>query len=114
MLSRRNVAEMFGNVGRRVSNLTTRQLALIDAVERGETDPALLERLYSIDHIAVRLRRNADSLMLLAGIRETVLDSGPTALTNVVRAALGQIEASSGYACTPVPRRSWSPTSSAT
>ncbi|ALV32702.1 ATP-binding protein [Streptomyces sp. CdTB01] len=92
VLSRRNVAEMFGNVGRRVSNLTARQLSLIDAVERGETDPALLERLYSIDHIAVRLRRNADSLMLLAGIRETVLDSGPTALTNVVRAALGQIE----------------------
>ncbi|MES5818619.1 ATP-binding protein [Streptomyces sp. RG80] len=92
VLSRRNVAEMFGNVGRRVSNLTTRQLALIDAVERGETDPELLERLYSIDHIAVRLRRNADSLMLLSGIRETVLDSGPLALTNVVRAALGQIE----------------------
>jgi signal transduction histidine kinase len=92
VVSRRNVAEMFGNVGRRVSNLTTRQLALIDAVERGETDPALLERLYSIDHIAVRLRRNADSLMLLAGIRETVLDGGPTELTNVVRAALGQIE----------------------
>ncbi|MFI1565227.1 ATP-binding protein [Streptomyces sp. NPDC020490] len=92
VLSRRNVAEMFGNVGRRVSNLTTRQLALIDAVERGETDPALLERLYSIDHIAVRLRRNADSLMLLAGIRETVLDSGPTELTNLVRASLGQIE----------------------
>ncbi|MFI7684926.1 ATP-binding protein [Streptomyces griseoaurantiacus] len=92
VLSRRNVAEMFGNVGRRVSNLTARQLALIDAVERGETDPALLDRLYRIDHIAVRLRRNADSLMLLAGIRETVLDSGPTALTNVVRAALGQIE----------------------
>ncbi|WP_030381326.1 MULTISPECIES: sensor histidine kinase [unclassified Streptomyces] len=92
VLSRRNVAEMFGNVGRRVSNLTARQLALIDAVERGETDPALLDRLYRIDHIAVRLRRNADSLMLLAGIRETVLDAGPTALTNVVRAALGQIE----------------------
>ncbi|MEV6479907.1 ATP-binding protein [Streptomyces sp. NPDC051576] len=92
VLSRRNIAEMFGNVGRRVSNLTTRQLALIDAVERGETDPALLERLYSIDHIAVRLRRNADSLMLLAGIRETVMDGGPTELTNVVRAALGQIE----------------------
>ncbi|MCS0602167.1 HAMP domain-containing protein [Streptomyces sp. LP11] len=92
VLSRRNTAEMFGNVGRRVSNLTARQLALIDAVERGETDPALLERLYSIDHIAVRLRRNADSLMLLAGIRESVLDGEPTALSNVVRAALGQIE----------------------
>ncbi|MFJ7077387.1 ATP-binding protein [Streptomyces sp. NPDC098781] len=92
VLSRRNVAEMFGNVGRRVSNLTTRQLALIDAVERGETDPALLERLYSIDHIAVRLRRNADSLMLLAGIHEADLHAGPTSLTNVVRASLGQIE----------------------
>ncbi|MGY5059866.1 ATP-binding protein [Streptomyces sp. 900105755] len=92
VLSRRNTAEMFGNVGRRVSNLTTRQLAFIDAVERAETDPALLERLYSIDHIAVRLRRNADSLMLLAGIRETMLAAGPTPVSNVVRAALGQIE----------------------
>ncbi len=92
VLSRRNVAEMFGNVGRRVSNLTARQLSLIDAVERGETDPELLERLYRIDHLAVRLQRNADSLMLLAGIRETGMDSGPTELTNVVRAALGQIE----------------------
>ncbi|MET9222100.1 ATP-binding protein [Streptomyces sp. NPDC003300] len=92
VLSRRNVAEMFGNVGRRVSNLTARQLTLIDALERGETDPALLDRLYRIDHLAVRLQRNADSLMLLAGIREAGLDASPTALTNVVRAALGQIE----------------------
>jgi hypothetical protein len=92
VLSRRNVAEMFGNVGRRVSNLTARQLTLIDAVERGETNPDLLDRLYRIDHLAVRLQRNADSLMLLAGVRETGLDAGPTALTNVVRAALGQIE----------------------
>jgi signal transduction histidine kinase len=92
VLSRRNVAEMFGNVGRRVSNLTARQLSLIDAVERSETDPELLDRLYRIDHLAVRLQRNADSLMLLAGIREAGLDAGPTELTNVVRAALGQIE----------------------
>nr|WP_037644803.1 ATP-binding protein [Streptomyces hygroscopicus] len=92
VLSRRNVGEMFGNVGRRVSNLTTRQLSLIDAVEREETDPGLLERLYRIDHIAVRLQRNADSLMLLAGIRETELDARPTSLANVIRAALGQIE----------------------
>ncbi|MFC1410048.1 ATP-binding protein [Streptacidiphilus sp. N1-12] len=90
--SRRNIAEMFGNIGRRVSNLTSRQLALIDAVERGETDPGLLEQLYRIDHIAVRMQRNADSLMLLAGIRESELDGRPAAVTHVVRAALGQIE----------------------
>ncbi|AEM80969.1 sensor histidine kinase [Streptomyces violaceusniger] len=92
VLSRRNVGEMFGNVGRRVSNLTTRQLSLIDAVERQETAPDILERLYRIDHIAVRLQRNADSLMLLAGIRETELDARPTTLADVIRAALGQIE----------------------
>ncbi|MFE2139555.1 ATP-binding protein, partial [Streptomyces sp. NPDC059466] len=92
VVSRRNIAEMFGNVGHRVSNLTARQLALIDSVERGETDPEVLDRLYRIDHIAVRLQRNADSLMLLAGIRETGLNSGPMRLSNIVRAALGQIE----------------------
>ncbi|WP_254885577.1 ATP-binding protein [Streptomyces sp. NA02950] len=92
VLSRRNVGEMFGNVGRRVSNLTTRQLTLIDAVEREETAPGILERLYRIDHIAVRLQRNADSLMLLAGIRESELEARPTTLADVIRAALGQIE----------------------
>jgi signal transduction histidine kinase len=92
VISRRNVGEMFGNVGRRVSNLTTRQLTLIDVVEREETAPDVLERLYRIDHIAVRLQRNADSLMLLAGIREAELDAQPTALANVIRASLGRIE----------------------
>ena len=92
LLSRRNVAEMFGNVGRRVSNLTTRQLTLIDATEREESDPELLEQLYRIDHIAVRLQRNADSLMLLAGIRETGVEARPTSLANVIRASLAQIE----------------------
>ncbi|MEU9117196.1 ATP-binding protein [Streptomyces sp. NPDC048483] len=92
VLSRRNVAEMFGNVGRRVSNLTSRQLMLIDAVEREESDPDVLERMYRIDHIAVRLQRNADSLMLLAGIRDPELEARPTTLANVIRAGLGQIE----------------------
>ncbi|MFD8545320.1 ATP-binding protein [Streptomyces sp. NPDC059649] len=92
VLSRRNVAEMFGNVGRRVSNLTSRQLMLIDAVEREETDPDVLERMYRIDHIAVRLQRNADSLMLLAGIRDPEMEARPTGLANVIRAGLGQIE----------------------
>ncbi|WP_408995203.1 MULTISPECIES: ATP-binding protein [Streptomyces] len=92
VLSRRNIAEMFGNVGRRVSNLTTRQLLLIDAVEREETDPDLLDRLYRIDHIAVRLQRNADSLMLLAGIRETDVEARPITLADVIRSGLGRIE----------------------
>ncbi|GGN19195.1 ATP-binding protein [Streptomyces fuscichromogenes] len=92
VLSRRNVAEMFGNVGRRVSILTTRQLFLIDEMESEETDLQLLEQLYRIDHIAVRLQRNADSLMLLAGVRESGFESRPVPLADVVRASLAQIE----------------------
>jgi anti-sigma regulatory factor (Ser/Thr protein kinase) len=83
---------MFGNVGRRIYNLTGRQLALIDAMERSETDPVLLERLYRIDHLAVRLQRGADSLMLLSGEREPALDATPMRLTDVVRSAIGRIE----------------------
>jgi signal transduction histidine kinase len=89
---RRNTAEMFGNVGRRIHNLTGRQLALIDAMERSETDPVLLERLYRIDHLAVRLQRGADSLVLLSGERENALDATPMRLTDVVRSAVGRIE----------------------
>jgi signal transduction histidine kinase len=89
---RNNTAEMFGNVGRRIHNLTGRQLALIDAMERSETDPVLLERLYRIDHLAVRLQRGADSLVLLSGERETALDATPMRLTDVVRSAVGRIE----------------------
>jgi signal transduction histidine kinase len=89
---RRNTAEMFGNVGRRIHNLTGRQLALIDAAEREETDPSVLERLYRIDHIAVRLQRGADSLMLLSGETEPVLIDDALRLTDVVRSAVGRVE----------------------
>lgn len=92
VLIRRNTAEMFGNVGRRIYNLTGRQLALIDAMERSETDPVLLERLYRIDHLAVRLQRGADSLVLLSGEREPAVDATPMRLTDVVRSAIGRIE----------------------
>jgi two-component sensor histidine kinase len=83
---------MFGNVGRRIHNLTGRQLSLIDAAEREETDPSVLERLYRIDHLAVRLQRGADSLMLLSGETEPVLSDAPLRLTDVVRSAVGRVE----------------------
>jgi signal transduction histidine kinase len=89
---RRNTAEMFGNMGRRIHNLTGRQLSLIDQVERGETDPVLLDRLYRIDHLAVRLQRGADSLMLLSGEQEPDLGAVPMRLTDVARSAIGRVE----------------------
>ncbi|BCJ59942.1 hypothetical protein Jiend_33640 [Micromonospora endophytica] len=90
--SRRNVAQMFGHVGRRTQNLVGRQLALIDRLEREETSPDRLESLYRLDHISSRLRRNAGSLVVLSGATGEDPHLAPVPLGDVVRLALGEIE----------------------
>ncbi|MFV2099600.1 nitrate- and nitrite sensing domain-containing protein [Micromonospora sp. LOL_024] len=90
--SRRNVAQMFGHVGRRTQNLVGRQIALIDRLEQQETEPGRLENLYRLDHISSRLRRNAGNLVVLSGAAGDVAHVAPVALTDVVRLALGEIE----------------------
>ncbi|MEV2238994.1 nitrate- and nitrite sensing domain-containing protein [Micromonospora sp. NPDC049891] len=90
--SRRNVAQMFGHVGRRTQNLVGRQIALIDRLEQQETDPGRLENLYRLDHISSRLRRNAGNLVVLSGAVGDVAHVAPVPLANVVRLALGEIE----------------------
>jgi signal transduction histidine kinase len=90
--SRRNVAVMFANIGRRTQNLAGRQLALIEDLERNEPDPEMLTRLYRLDHVATRLRRSADSLLVVSGTIEQVVSGEPVHLTDVIRSALGEIE----------------------
>ncbi|GIF56897.1 sensor histidine kinase [Asanoa iriomotensis] len=89
---RRNVAQMFGHVGRRTQNLVGRQLALIDRLERQETDPGRLQHLYRLDHISSRLRRSASSLVVLSGSAGADSHVAPLPLTDVIRLALGEIE----------------------
>ena len=89
---RRNVAQMFGHVGRRTQNLVGRQIALIDRLEQQETDPGRLEHLYRLDHISSRLRRNASSLVVLSGAAGADEHIAPVPLADVVRLALGEIE----------------------
>ncbi len=89
--TRRNVAVMFANVGRRTQSLVGRQLALIDDMERGEQDPQTLARLYRLDHLTTRLRRSADSLLVVSGTYDESLSS-PTPLVDVIRAAMAEIE----------------------
>ncbi len=89
---RRNVAQMFGHVGRRTQNLVGRQLSLIDALERQETDTDRLGALYRLDHMSSRLRRNASSLVVLSGAAGADEYMEPLALADVVRLALGEIE----------------------
>jgi HAMP domain-containing protein len=90
--SRRNVAQMFGHVGRRTQNLVGRQIALIDQLERDEQDPSRLQYLYRLDHVSSRLRRNAGSLVVLSGATGGQPHVSPMQLGDVVRLALGEIE----------------------
>ncbi len=92
VMSRRNVAQMFGHVGRRTQNLVGRQLALIDDLERRETNGERLRELYRLDHMSSRLRRNAGALVVLSGGAGADEHMSPLPLSDVVRLALGEVE----------------------
>ncbi len=89
---RGSIAEMFVNVARRDQVLLNRQLSFIDALERSEEDPKVLADLFRLDHLATRMRRNAESLLVLAGIDtgRRLRDTLP--LSDVVRTASSEIE----------------------
>jgi signal transduction histidine kinase len=89
---RRNVADAFVNLARRNQNLIARQLDFITDLERNETRTTALENLFKLDHHATRMRRNAESLLVLAGVEGARKWSGPVNLTDVVRAAVGEVE----------------------
>ena len=89
---RRNIADSFVNLGRRNQNLLGRQLDFITELETNETDPDTLSNLFRLDHLATRMRRNAESLLVLAGIEPPRKWAAPVRLTDVIRAALGEVE----------------------
>jgi signal transduction histidine kinase len=89
---RASIAEMFVNVARRDQVLLNRQLSFIDALERSEEDPKTLADLFRLDHLATRMRRNAESLLILAGIDtgRRLREALPT--SDVIRTASSEIE----------------------
>ena len=89
---RRNIADSFVNLGRRNQTLLSRQLNFITELEANETDPDTLANLFRLDHLATRMRRNAESLLLLAGVDPPRTWSGPVRVNDVIRAALGEVE----------------------
>jgi signal transduction histidine kinase len=93
ILSRRNVAAMYGSIGRRTQNLVRQQLALIDALEAAELDEERLGHLFLLDHFASRLQRSANSLIVLSGTPYgTDSVAAPLSLHDAIRAALGGID----------------------
>ena len=89
---RRNIADAYVNLGRRNQNLLSRQLEFITQLENDESDPETLEHLFRLDHLATRMRRNAESLLVLAGLAPPRTWSAPVAMGDVVRGALGEVE----------------------
>jgi signal transduction histidine kinase len=91
---RKNIADSFVNLGRRNQNLLDRQLEMITELERQEQQPERLEDLFLLDHLATRMRRNAESLLRLAGGGDTTNSGwgGPVPIIDLVRGALGEVE----------------------
>ena len=89
---RRNIADSFVNLGRRNQHLLGRQLDFITELEVNETDPDTLANLFRLDHLATRMRRNAESLLLLAGVEPPRKWAVPVRMTDAIRAALGEVE----------------------
>ncbi|MFC4013109.1 nitrate- and nitrite sensing domain-containing protein [Nonomuraea purpurea] len=89
---RSNVNAMFVNLSRRSQTLVERQLTLIEKLERGERDDTRLSDLFKLDHLATRMRRNSENLLVLAGQEAARKWSEPVELMDIVRAALGEVE----------------------
>jgi hypothetical protein len=85
-------AETLVNLGRRNQSLLTRTLSYVTELEREERDPELLGKLFRLDHLATRIRRNAESMLVLAGAEQTRTWTKPVAMEDVLRAALSEIE----------------------
>ncbi|WP_307715831.1 nitrate- and nitrite sensing domain-containing protein [Streptomyces sp. V4I23] len=82
----------FVNLSQRSQILVERQLELIDHLENGEQDPDLLASLFKLDHLATRMRRNGENLLVLAGEKAGRRWSAPVRLVDVLRAATSEIE----------------------
>ncbi|MGW5440667.1 sensor histidine kinase [Nocardia asteroides] len=91
-LVRRNTTESMANLARRNQNLVRRQLGLISEFEREELDPKALSNLFELDHLATRMRRNAESLLVLVGEANPRRWAEPIALTDVIRAGLSEVD----------------------
>ncbi|MER5389231.1 nitrate- and nitrite sensing domain-containing protein [Saccharopolyspora sp. NPDC002686] len=89
---RRGYSDVFVSVSRRSQSLLERQLRLFEELEQDEEDPDQLARLFQLDHLATRMRRNNENLMVLSGQDLARRFNQPTDLADVLRAAVSEIE----------------------
>ncbi|WP_425829116.1 nitrate- and nitrite sensing domain-containing protein [Streptomyces fractus] len=91
-LLRGNINAIFTNLSRRNQSLIEGQLTLITDLENNEADPDQLENLFRLDHLATRMRRNGENLLVLAGEEPGRRWDQPVPLVDVLRAATSEVE----------------------
>ena len=91
-LLHQGVSDIVVNLARRNQSLLDRQIEFIEQLERREEDPDQLANLFRLDHLATRMRRNAESLLVLAGAEPTRRRGHCVALDDVIRVAMGEVE----------------------
>jgi signal transduction histidine kinase len=89
---RANLADIFTNLSRRSQGLVERQLRLMEQLEQKEDDPDQLANLFKIDHLATRMRRNNENLMVLSGAGLGRRFTEPMPLPDVLRSAVSEVE----------------------
>jgi len=89
---RASVNAVFTNLSRRSQTLVERQLQLIDDLESGEREPSRLAALFRLDHLATRMRRNNENLLVLAGEETARRWTEAVRLVDVARAAAAEVE----------------------
>jgi HAMP domain-containing protein len=89
---RRSVGDMFLNLARRSQSLIERQLEVIDELEGSGSEAEVRAGLGELDHLATRMRRNAENLIILSGSEPARRWRGPISLTEVARASVEEVK----------------------
>jgi PAS domain S-box-containing protein len=89
---RKSIGDLLHNLARRSQGLVDRQLELIDELEGKEADPDRLDELFRMDHLATRMRRNVENLIVLSGVDQRRRWSASVPLRDVVEAAVAEVE----------------------
>jgi len=87
-----SVSVMFFNLARRSQSLVDQMIAHLDDIERDEEDPKRLGRLFRLDHLATRMRRNDENLLVLAGADSSPPRRDDGLVVDILRAAQSEIE----------------------
>ncbi|GAA0353620.1 nitrate- and nitrite sensing domain-containing protein [Actinoallomurus spadix] len=101
---RRSISEVFLNLARRNQALLHRQLSLLDSMERRVTEPDELDDLFRLDHLATRMRRHAEGLIILSGQTPGRGWRNPVPVVDVARAAAAEVEDYARVTVSAMPR----------